>query len=449
MHDIVNGPIVSLRADAGDCLLVGEGPQADALHADLISQGVICRRETNVEAVGVAGCGLVLAVDSDPQRNRQILTRARDEGIALRHGLDCPELSTVDLPAVQSLGPARVAIVHDDKLVRDDLQLRVRAGLPWRYGSLLEWYGRVRAESDDPVFLRQALSGPTAENLLAGRAIDPVAALADIRRQHADASGEVYLIGAGPGDPDLLTQRAVRLLRTADVVLYDRLVAPAILSLLPAQCQRINVGKQKDRHPVPQDEINVLLRDLAQQGRRVARLKGGDPFIFGRGGEELDRLLEWGIPFQVVPGITAASGCAAYAGIPLTHRDHAQSCIFVTGHRRQGGMDVDFPALVRTGQTVVCYMGLHTLGPLCAGMREHGMDPDMPAALVEQGTTERQRVVVGTISDLPERVAALDVHAPTLLIVGEVVRLRDRLSWFQGREDGDGFTTPGAGRGAL
>nr|WP_282571308.1 uroporphyrinogen-III C-methyltransferase [Methylonatrum kenyense] len=255
----------------------------------------------------------------------------------------------------------------------------------------------------------------------------------------ASTEGEVYLIGAGPGDPELLTRRALRLLQAADVVLYDRLVAPAILALIPPHCERINVGKQRDRHPVPQEEINGLLRDLARQGRRVARLKGGDPFIFGRGGEELDRLLEWGIRFQVVPGITAASGCAAYAGIPLTHRDHAQSCIFVTGHRREGGVEVDFPALVRAGQTVVCYMGLHTLPALCAGMLEHGMDPQMPAALVEQGTTERQQVIVGTVSDLPQKVAQQEVHAPTLLIVGSVVTLRSRLEWFQGRPDGRGF----------
>jgi uroporphyrin-III C-methyltransferase/precorrin-2 dehydrogenase/sirohydrochlorin ferrochelatase len=245
------------------------------------------------------------------------------------------------------------------------------------------------------------------------------------------ARGEVYLVGAGPGDPDLLTLRAVKLMRRADVALYDSLISPDVLALLPARTERIYVGKQRANHTMRQEAINDLLVEHALAGKRVLRLKGGDPFVFGRGGEEIDTLSARGIPFEVVPGITAALGAAAYAGIPLTHRDHAQSCVFVTGHLKDGSVDLDWPALARPRQTIVVYMGLLSLPAICRKLIRHGLARDTGAAVVQQGTTQTQRVVTGTLGTLPARVAKAKLHAPTLIIVGNVVRLREKLNWFE------------------
>ncbi len=247
---------------------------------------------------------------------------------------------------------------------------------------------------------------------------------------HPKGRGEVYLVGAGPGDPELLTLRALKLMQCADVALYDNLISPEVLDLLPPSTERIYVGKRRANHTMRQEEINALLVKHARAGKRVLRLKGGDPFIFGRGGEEIDTLSENGIPFEVVPGITAALGVAAYAGIPLTHRDCAQSCVFVTGNLKDGSMDLDWPALARPRQTIVVYMGLTGLPVLCAKLVEHGLAPATPAAVVQQGTSETQRVVTGTLKTLPQLAADAVLHGPTLIIVGDVVRLRKRLNWF-------------------
>jgi uroporphyrin-III C-methyltransferase len=249
--------------------------------------------------------------------------------------------------------------------------------------------------------------------------------------QHGAARpGCVYLIGAGPGDPELLTLRAARLLAEADTVVYDHLVAPAILAMAPLHAERIYCGKQRGNHALPQEELNMLLVRLAKAGKRVMRLKGGDPYIFGRGGEEVEILAQHAVPFEVIPGVTAATGVSAYAGIPLTHRDYAQSCVFVTGHLQDGSMNLDWPGLSRTYQTIVVYMGLPGLEILCRELVAHGLPSAWPAAIVQQGTTTNQRTVTGTLATLPSLAQAAKLRAPTLIIVGEVVKLRAELAWF-------------------
>jgi uroporphyrin-III C-methyltransferase/precorrin-2 dehydrogenase/sirohydrochlorin ferrochelatase len=274
--------------------------------------------------------------------------------------------------------------------------------------------------------------------LFAGRDADAEKALeqAVAGTKLPEFHGEVYLVGAGPGDPDLLTFRALRLLQQADVVVYDRLVAPPILDLARRDAERIYVGKERDKHTLTQEGINQLLVRLAKEGKRVVRLKGGDPFIFGRGGEEIEELMEEGIPFQVVPGITAASGCSSYAGIPLTHRDYAQSCVFVTGNLKDGTVNLNWKALAHPHQTVVFYMGLHGVPILSKELVAHGLPGDTPVALVQQGTTQHQRVIISTLENLPEDVQRSELKPPTLIIVGEVVRLHDKLDWFRPMDSG-------------
>jgi uroporphyrin-III C-methyltransferase len=246
-------------------------------------------------------------------------------------------------------------------------------------------------------------------------------------RDHEDQAGMVYLVGAGPGDPELLTLRAARLLAQGDIVVYDHLVSHEVLELAGTHAELIYVGKERNNHTLPQEEINALLVRLSRYGKQVVRLKGGDPYIFGRGGEEAAALAEAGIPFEVVPGITAAVGASASAGIPLTHRDFAQACVFVTGHGRNGVLTVDWVALAQPRQTVVFYMGLGALGDICSKLIAHGLDAGTPAALIERATLPDQRVIEGTLRTLPSLQRALAVDAPCLVVVGEVVKLRKKL----------------------
>lgn len=252
----------------------------------------------------------------------------------------------------------------------------------------------------------------------------------DPNTRRAIEPGKVYLVGAGPGDPELLTLRAARLIGAADVLVYDHLIGESILDMAPAGVRRVFVGKESANHSLPQDDINHLLVKLAQEGLRVVRLKGGDPFIFGRGGEEIQVLARHGIPFEVVPGITAAAGCAAYGGFPLTHRDHAQTLVFATGHLKDNTVDLDWTALARPRQTVVFYMGVAAAKEICRQLMAHGLPGDTPAAAIEKGTTVRQRVVAATLATLPEHIRLDHVKPPALLVVGGVIDLRQSCTWF-------------------
>jgi uroporphyrin-III C-methyltransferase/precorrin-2 dehydrogenase/sirohydrochlorin ferrochelatase len=291
---------------------------------------------------------------------------------------------------------------------------------------------RFKSVTERRYFWEDILDGDIAENILQGN--EQVAEQQFLEKLNApDASktvGEVYLVGAGPGDPDLLTFRALRLMQKADVVVYDRLVSPEILELVRRDAEKIYVGKAKSKHTVPQDEINELLAKEALAGNRVVRLKGGDPFIFGRGGEELETLVEQGISFQVVPGITAASGAASYAGIPLTHRDHAKSVVFATGHLQDNSINLNWQGLAQPDQTIVFYMGLTGLPIICEQLVKHGLPPNTPIAMVQSATTPKQKVVTGTLEDIQKKAKAANIKPPALIIVGSVVSLHKKLNWF-------------------
>lgn len=439
---VVGGGEVALRkarllSDAGGQLRV-VAPEVRGELTALAGEGRVHLR--GYESADLQGVALVIAATDDEPLNARISAEAQALGIPV-NVVDAPALCSVIFPAIVDRSPLIVAITSggDAPVLARLIRAKIETWIPSTYGQLAslakKFRERVKQLFPDVqqrrVFWEDVFQGQIAESVFAGKLGEGERLLeAKIAGAAPRALGEVYLVGAGPGDPDLLTFRALRLMQQADVVLYDRLVAPPIIELCRRDAERIYVGKRRAEHAVPQEEINQLLVDLAKQGKRVLRLKGGDPFIFGRGGEEIEQLAAEGIPFQVVPGITAASGCAAYAGIPLTHRDHAQSVRFVTGHLKDGSTNLPWTDLVAPGQTLVFYMGLVGLPQICQALIDHGRAADTPAALVQQGTTQNQRVFTGTLASLPQLVAEHEVHAPTLVIVGEVVTLREKLAWF-------------------
>jgi uroporphyrin-III C-methyltransferase/precorrin-2 dehydrogenase/sirohydrochlorin ferrochelatase len=446
---VIGGGDVAARKCA---LLLSAGARitvtAPALGATLAAQaqaGEIAWNQAPYSATALDDAHIVVAATNDRNVNAEVSREAQARRLPV-NVVDDPELCSFIMPAIVDRSPLVVAVSTggSSPVLARLVRARLEAAIPAAYGHLVQLAERFRDRVKAALpadrrrqFWETALQGRVAELVFARRDADAEAALAaDLARAAAGNEqpvvGEVYLVGAGPGDPDLLTFAAVRLMQQADVVVHDRLVPDAILDLARRDADRIDVGKAGANHTLPQEDINQLLVRLAKEGRRVVRLKGGDPYVFGRGGEEIDTLAAEGIPFRVVPGVTAATGAAAYAGIPLTHRDHADACVFVTGHLKDGRLDLDWTMLTRPRQTVVIYMGLSAVRELCRQLIDHGRTPETPAALVARATQPGQQVVTGTLAALPELAAAATLDGPTLIIVGDTVALRGKLNWFGG-----------------
>ena len=385
---------------------------------------------------------LVIAATDDRAANEQVSVAAKKLRIPV-NVVDNPDLCSFIMPSVIDRSPLVIAISSGgtSPVLARVMRAKLETFIPAAYGRLAHFAASFRDQVKNRIlpakrriFWEKVLQGPVAEMVLSGQDQAAKDALQKMLAADSDDTpprGEVYLVGGGPGNPDLLTFRALRLMQQADVVVYDNLVSPAVLELARRDAERIYVGKERANHAMRQENINELLVKLAQEGKRVVRLKGGDPFVFGRGGEEIETLAAHGIPFQVVPGITAATGVSSYAGIPLTHRDYAQSCVFVTGHLKDGSVNIDLTGIAKTNQTIVIYMGLMGLPTLCKELVAHGLPITTPAAIVQQGTTYQQKVVTGTLATLPELAANAKMKPPTLIIVGEVVKLQDKLAWFK------------------
>lgn len=399
-------------------------------------------RQGTYEQSDLDDVAIVIAATDDEALNRRVHADCRARQLPV-NVVDAPSLCSFVFPSIVDRSPLVIAVSSAGKspVLARLLRARLETTIPAAYGRLADICGEFRtlAKQTFPdtnarrAFWEKELQGRFAELVYAGQEDEARVHLRNAFTASGPAqAGEVYLVGAGPGDPDLLTFRALRLMQQADVVVHDRLVSAPILDLCRRDAEFVHVGKARADHTLPQEDINQLLVRLAKEGKRVCRLKGGDPFIFGRGGEEIEELAAAGIPFQVVPGITAANGCSAYAGIPLTHRDYAQSVRFVTGHLKDGSPELPWSELIHEQQTLVLYMGLVGLDSICQQLIAHGMAADMPVALISQGTRPDQMVVTGTLSNIAGKVEESGIKAPTLTIIGRVVALREKLDWFGG-----------------
>ena len=381
---------------------------------------------------------LVIAATDDYAVNTQVFEDCEALKI-LVNSVDDPPHCRFMVPAIVDRSPLVISVASNgtSPVLSRQILTQLETSIPHGMGKLAEfsgkWRAAVKAKISNPderrVFWEDLYASPLKEQVFHDNLVEADRLIEQALAEWKTPKGEVYLVGAGPGDPELLTLKALRLMQQADVVIYDRLVSPAIMELCRRDATKIYVGKARSNHAVPQEGINALLVEYASKGQRVCRLKGGDPFIFGRGGEEIQELFAAGVPFQVVPGITAASGCSAYAGIPLTHRDYAQSVRFLTGHLKEGSPELPWDELVYQNQTLVLYMGLVGLEKICEKLIEHGQRPDMPVALISKGTTPEQKVLVGTLEDIASKVEENHIQAPTLTIIGDVVSLREQLQW--------------------
>ena len=451
---------ISLKLQQQPCLIVGGGHIAYRKAVLLAKAGAVIHViapeiESSLLEIVVASQGqyiqapfsvdiplrhyrLVIAATNDKATNIQVFEACEAEKI-LVNSVDDPPHCRFMVPAIIDRSPLVVSIATNgtSPVLSRQIRTQLEASIPHGMGKLAEFSGKWRAvvkskiENPDErrIFWEDLYASPLKEQVFNDNIADADKLIEQALKEWKTPKGEVYLVGAGPGDPELLTLKALRLMQQADVIIYDRLVSPAILELCRRDAEKIYVGKARSNHSVPQDGINALLVEFAETGKRVCRLKGGDPFIFGRGGEEIQELFAAGVAFQVVPGITAASGCSAYAGIPLTHRDYAQSVRFLTGHLKEGSPELPWRELVYENQTLVLYMGLVGLEKICAQLIAHGQRANMPVALISKGTTPEQIVVVGTLADIASKVSEYQIQAPTLTIIGEVVSLREQLQW--------------------
>ena len=384
----------------------------------------------------------VISATNDVSLNERVAKDCKKYNIIV-NVVDQPEICDFIFPSILERGDITVAVSTGgaSPVLARVLRTKLETMVPGSYGKLAEIVSANRIKvrekmkkfSSNKVFWEKMLNGKFLELVLSGKT-DEAKSFLDEQIDNFDEDianqGEVYLVGAGPGDPDLLTFKALRLMQQADRALYDRLVHPSIVDLIRRDATKIYVGKERDNHVVRQEEINELLVKYAKEGKKVLRLKGGDPFIFGRGGEEIETLADEKVAFQVVPGITSASGCSTYSGIPLTHRDYAQSCIFVTGHLKKGKLELDWEKLIQENQTIVFYMGLVSIDIICEQLIQHGLSELTPCALIQQGTTNTQKEYISILKDMPTVVKTKKPKAPTIFIIGGVVTLRDKLKWY-------------------
>ncbi|MCO8100152.1 siroheme synthase CysG [Acinetobacter indicus] len=453
---------ISLKLQQQRCLIVGGGhiayrkagllqkagaiidvvaPDIDAALLELVqqSQGHYEAAAFNTE-IPVRQYRLVIAATDDAAINRQVFEACEAENV-LVNSVDDPPHCRFMVPAIVDRSPLLISVATNgaSPVLSRQIRTQLETSIPHGMGKLAsfsgQWRAAVKAKIQNPderrIFWENLYASPLKEQVFNNNLQEANRLIEQALQEWTTPKGEVYLVGAGPGDPELLTLKALRLMQQADVVIYDRLVSDPIMELCRRDAEKIYVGKARSNHAVPQEGINALLVKYAQEGKRVCRLKGGDPFIFGRGGEEIEELFAAGVAFQVVPGITAASGCSAYAGIPLTHRNYAQSVRFLTGHLKEGSPELPWSELVYENQTLVLYMGLVGLEKICQKLIAHGQRPDMPVALVSKGTTPEQKVVVGTLADIASKVTEHQIQAPTLTIIGEVVKLREQLQWHE------------------
>ncbi|MDY6481851.1 siroheme synthase CysG [Acinetobacter faecalis] len=451
---------ISLKLQQQPCLIVGGGriayrkavllakagakihvvaPEIEESLLDLVhkSQGQYVQAPFSLD-IPLRQYRLVIAATNDKVVNATVFEVCEAEKI-LVNSVDDPPHCRFMVPAIVDRSPLVISIASNgtSPVLSRQIRTQLESTIPHGIGKLAEfsgkWRSAVKAKILNPderrIFWEDLYASPLKEQVFNDNIAEADCLIEQALIEWKKPKGEVYLVGAGPGDPELLTLKALRLMQQADVVIYDRLVSQPIMDLCRRDAEKIYVGKARSNHAVPQGGINALLVKYASEGKRVCRLKGGDPFIFGRGGEEIQELFDAGIAFQVVPGITAASGCSAYAGIPLTHRDYAQSVRFLTGHLKEGSPELPWNELVYENQTLVLYMGLVGLEKICAKLIEYGQRSNMPVALISKGTTPQQKVVVGTLGDIASKVAEHQIQAPTLTIIGEVVSLREQLQW--------------------